>query len=397
MAALILKPGRDRSVRLRHPWVFSGAIDRVDGDPAPGATVEVRAADGTLLGRAAWSPRSMIRGRLWTIGGGETVGVELFRQRLRRAVDWRRRAGLLEPGAACRLLNGEADGFPGLIVDRYDRWLVAQFLAMGVEVHKEVLARLLMEEVPGVSGLYERSDVEVRRKEGLPLQAGPLLGEEPPGLVVIRERGLDCLVDIRHGHKTGYYLDQRDNRAWLAPYAAGGRLLNLFSYTGGFALAALQAGAGETINVDSSAPALDLLREQGRRNGLDPARLVTVQADVFSHLRQLRDAGERFDMVVLDPPKFAETQAQVDKAARGYKDINLLALKLLQPGGLLLTFSCSGAIGDDLFWKILFGAAVEAGREVQVLARLSAGVDHPLALAFPEGLYLKGLACRLGH
>jgi 23S rRNA (cytosine1962-C5)-methyltransferase len=298
---------------------------------------------------------------------------------------------------AYRLVNAESDGLPGLIVDRYGPYLVCQFLAAGAERWKSeivsALADLAGATIGPLAGIYERSDVDVRAKEGLPLSAGPLWGEPPPEIVTIQEHGCCFQVQIAAGHKTGFYLDQRENRALLARYSAGTEVLNGFAYTGGFGVWALRGGARHVTNVDTSGAALALAAANAALNGFEPAQTENVEGDVFQVLRRYRDAGRAFDLIVLDPPKFAETRSQVERAARGYKDINLLAFKLLRPGGVLFTYSCSGLVSPDLFQKIVAGAALDAGREAQIVRRLSQGPDHPVALSFPEGEYLKGLVC----
>jgi len=397
---LILKPGREKSLLRRHPWIFSGAVARVEGEPQPGDTVEVRAADGRWLARAAYSPHSQIRARVWSFAEDETITPDFFRNRLARALavrDARSHPHTSLP--ALRLVNAESDFLPGLIVDRYADWLVCQFLSAGVERWKREIVAALGELIPQ-AGIYERSDAEVREKEGLPLVTGPLAAfaqrrAAPPMLVEIEESGCRFLVDVQGGHKTGFYLDQRDNRALLAAHAAGREVLNCFAYTGGFGVLALKGGAAHVTNLDSSAPALELARRNLELNGYGADRFTNQAGDVFAVLRHYRDARRQFDLIVLDPPKFAESQSQVARAARGYKDINLLAFKLLRPGGLLFTFSCSGAVAPALFQKIVADAAVDAGRDAQILHRMTQAADHPVALSFPEGEYLKGLVCQV--
>ena len=291
-------------------------------------------------------------------------------------------------------MHAESDGLPGLVVDRYGDTLVMQCLSVGPDRWRETLADLLLE-LTGAARVFERSDGEVRALEGLPPRVGPLRGDPPPERLLIREHGLRFVVDVWRGHKTGFYLDQRENRRRVAQFAAGREVLNAFAYTGGFGVYALQAGAKHVVSVDTSAEALTLAREQVTQNGLPAERAAFVQADVFRLLRRYRDAGRRFDLIVLDPPRFAPTAAQVQRAARGYKDINLLAFKLLRPGGILATFSCSGGVSPALFQKIVASAAVDAGVEAQVLFRLSQPADHPVSIHFPEGHYLKGLVLRL--
>ena len=396
MHQLSLRRGRDTSLLRRHPWIFSGAVQRVDGDPPPGATVRVLDADGRALGYAAYSPSSQIRARMWSFDPAETVDAALLRSRI--AAAGRRRAPLLASSetTACRLIASEADGLPGFIVDRYDRVLVCQFLSAGAEYWRETLLDILHEAFPGTA-LFERSDSDAREKEGLPARSGPLRGATLPEFIPIREHGLRFRVDVRSGHKTGAYLDQRENRALLRQHADGAAVLNCFSYTGGFALHALAGGAAHVTDVDVSRDALRLAADHVRENGFDDSRYAQHEADVFHFLRSCRDARRQYDVIVLDPPKFAASGAQVQRASRGYKDINLLAMKLLRPGGMLFTFSCSGHMTEPLFRKIVAGAAIDAGREVQVLAQLAQSMDHPVVMHIPESWYLKGYMCRVGE
>jgi 23S rRNA (cytosine1962-C5)-methyltransferase len=391
--AIILNARREKSILRRHPWIFSGAIAGTDGAPAPGETVDIRTSDGTILGKGAYSPISKIRVRIWTFNPEEAVTPAFFRHRLDRAI--RSRAPLLNgENTACRLVHAESDGLPGVIIDQYGDYIVCQFLTAGAEFWKKTIVSLLDELVPN-KGIYERSDVEVRKKEGLPEQSGVLSGGFPPDAVEILEGGARFFVDVAQGHKTGFYLDQRDNRAAIAAYAQGAEMLNCFSYTGGFAVTALKAGAAGVINVDASADALSLARRNIEINVSTKPGVEYLAGDVFTVLRSHRDQGRRFDLIVLDPPKFAESRQHLDKAARGYKDINLLAFTLLRSGGTLMTFSCSGLMTPDLFEKTIAWAALDAGREAQILKRLEASSDHPTALSFPEGSYLKGLICRV--
>ncbi|MBF0284481.1 MAG: class I SAM-dependent rRNA methyltransferase [Magnetococcales bacterium] len=400
MIIVHLKPGREKSLLRRHPWIFSGAIDRVVGEPASGETVGVRSADGAFLGWGAWSPASQIRLRMWRFGEGEPPGPALFRERIARALALRRALpeNLLEPESACRLIHAESDGLPGMIVDRYGPWLVAQFLSAGAEAWREELLAALreaLEEIP-CQGIYERSGADAREKEGLPPRSGRLWGEEPPELVPFVEGPCRLLADPRLGHKTGFYLDQRLNRAAVARWATGREVLNVFSYTGGFGLRALMAGASRVTQLDSSGPSLALGRQILALNGLPEERVEEIEDNAFERMRRFRDSRRAFDLIILDPPKFAETSAQVEKAARAYKDINLLGCKLLRPGGILATFSCSGGMETPLFRKIVADAALDAGRDAQVVESLGQPGDHPVNLAFPEGEYLKGVICRVG-
>jgi 23S rRNA (cytosine1962-C5)-methyltransferase len=394
MGWIRLKPGREKTVLRGHPWIFSGAVARSQATPAPGGTVDVLDAEGRRIAVGAWSPSSQIVVRVWTREPGAEIGPEFLRARLLAAVERRRGLFLADDRRGCRLVHAEADGLPGLVVDRYADVLVCQFLTTGAEHWKRTCVEILRDLVPAAS-VFERSDVEVRAKEGLPPVAGVLAGAEPPELVEIEEGPLRFLVDVRRGHKTGFYLDQRDNRARLEGLVAGAEVLNCFSYTGGFGLRAARHGAARVINVDTSASALALGEELVRRNGLEPGVVEHVEADVFRRLRRYEKKERAFDVVVLDPPKFAAAGPQVAGASRGYKDINLKALRLLRPGGLLMTFSCSGRIPVDLFQKIVAGAAADAGREVEILARLGQAPDHPVVMHFPESEYLKGLLVRV--
>lgn len=386
---LLLKPTRDKSVRQKHPWIFSGAVDRIQGDPGPGDTVEVRAADGEFLAWAAYSPQSNIRARIWSWDRAEEVGPDLLRRRLLAALALRAQVAYPGEASALRLVYAESDGLPGIVVDRYNDTLVLQCLTTGADRWRDILVPLLVD-LTGCETVYERSDVDVRRLEGLPERAGLLHGPEP-GRMVVQENGLSFLVDIKAGHKTGFYIDQRRNRQRLRELIAGRSLLNCFCYTGGFTIYGLAGGASETSSVDSSGDALAIAGENMALNGLPASRAEWIEADVFQLLRGLRDRGRTFDAIVLDPPKFAPTAAQAERAARGYKDINLLAFKLLRPGGLLFTFSCSGGVSAELFQKIVAGAALDAGIDARIIERLAQGPDHPVALNFPEGAYLKGL------
>jgi 23S rRNA (cytosine1962-C5)-methyltransferase len=385
---LLLHPGREKSLLRRHPWIFSGAVARVDGTPRPGETVLVADSRGRFLAFAAYSPASKIRARVWSFDEEDTIDAAFFRRRIDAAL--KRRAGI--PSNAYRLVHAESDGIPGFIADKYDETLVLQFLSAGAEYWRETLTDALLD-ATGLRLAYERSDVEVRRLEGLPLRAGALRGA-PPDRLLIEEYGARFLVDIARGHKTGFYLYQRANRFRVGALVEGREVLNSFSYTGGFTIHALRGGAKSVVSIDSSADALSMEVENLRRNGMNAAASERIEGDVFQVLRKFRDARRAFDVIILDPPKFAPTAAQAAKAARGYKDINLLAFKLLRSGGILATFSCSGGISDSLFQKIVADAALDAGVNAVILARLAQDKDHPVSLNFPEGAYLKGLICR---
>ncbi len=391
---LWLKPGKERSLARRHPWIYDTAVAHMKGRPSAGTTVAVRAADGAFLAWAAYSPQSTIRARCWSFTESDRIDAVWLADRVEAAV--RRRAPLAAESNALRVVYGEADGLPGFIADRYADQLVVQLQAAGADAHRDALLDALARST-GCANVYERSDSATRQREGLPPASGVARGGEPPQRVEIAEHGLRFLVDVRRGHKTGYYIDQRPNRllarqlAQRARVAAGHapRALNCFCYTGGFSIALAAGGAREVIGIDSSADALELARANAELNGQTGHDWRA--ADVFEALRALRDAGETFDLIVLDPPKFASSHHHVDRAARAYKDISFNALRLLARGGYLMTFSCSGAVGVDLFQKIVAGAVIDARVDAQMLARLAAGTDHPLLMTHPEGEYLKGL------
>ena len=388
MKAIRLREGKDRSLLRRHPWVFEGSIAKGKADA--GETVRVEAADGRFLCWASFSPESLIRVRAWSFDEQERIDAAFFERRIAAAIALRARMPI--DSDAVRLIHGEADGLPGLIVDRYGDTLSAQFLSAGTERWKQTIADQLLSQT-GLTRLYERSDANVRTLEGLAPVTGWLRGEGPTE-IVISENTWKLSLDVAEGHKTGYYLDQRDNRRKFAEavrqYGCQS-VLNCFSYTGGFSVAALAGGASEVISVDSSGPALERATAHVALNGFDPARHTALDADVNHTLRDLLRQGRRFDAIVLDPPKFAPTAAHAERAARAYKDINRLGLMLLNPGGLLFTFSCSGGVGPELFHKIVAGAGIDAGADGLILDRVGATPDHPQTIYFPEGEYLKGL------
>ena len=381
---VILKQGREKPVLQYHPWVFSGAIDQGRTNTegvAPGDVVEVRDYRGGFLGLGYWNPASQIRVRILSWDQNDAIGPAWWRVRLAGAIAARDALAAREDTDAYRLVNAESDALPGLIVDRYGDFLVLQALTLGIEVRK----RMIVEALAGLlqpAGVYERSDVDVRHLEGLGDSVGVLAGERPPNPLLVSEFGVQYPVDVYEGHKTGFYLDQKHSRRWVLdePSIAGRDVLNCFSYTG--------------TNVDSSGPALEIAQETMRLNGLADVPAEYIAADVFDKLREYRDAERSFDLIILDPPKFAHTARQVESAARGYKDINWLAFQLLRPGGLLLTYSCSGHVDPDLFQKIVFGASVDAGAQAQIVHWFAQPEDHPVLLSFPEGRYLKGLVCR---
>jgi len=391
MPALVLKPGREKSLLRRHPWVFSGAIQQVEGEPISGETVDLLSSYRQFVARASYSPASQIRARVWTFED-EAVDEEFFRDRIRSAIASRYSLFDVDQIDSMRLVYAESDGIPGLIVDRYGDVLVLQSLTAGSEVWKETIAAILMEET-GLSIIYERSDSDVRVLEGLEPKVGLLRGHLSSPVFPITEHHLKFNVNLESGHKTGFYLDQRANRLRVRELAKDKDMLDGFCYTGGFTVNALAGGARSVVSIDSSADALALAKENVALNSLPTEKTNFVEGDVFQLLRKFRDENRSFDMIILDPPKFAPTAAQAERAARGYKDINLLAFKLLRPAGVLVTFSCSGGVDAALFQKIVAGAALDAEVDAQIVEHLAQGPDHPVALNFPEAAYLKGLIC----
>ena len=389
MKSVVLAPGREKSLRRHHPWVFSGAIARVDGSPASGETVVVRGAQGEFLAYGAYSPRSQIRVRV--LGFDQTVAIDdvFIADRVRAALAYRGRV-LPSTVDAQRLIHGESDGLPGVVVDRYASTAVLQCTSTAAERWREAVVKAVVEQA-GCTSVYERSDAEVRELEGLAPRIGLLHGDEPADAIAIHEGSACYLVDVRHGQKTGFYVDQRDNRALVARAAQDCEVLDVFCYTGGFAVAALAGGARHVTGLDSSAEALIRAQANVAASGFGDDRIEWLAEDAFAGLRRLYDQGRRFDRVVLDPPKFAPSHKHVQRAARAYKDVNLWALRLLRPGGLLFTFSCSSAVDGALFQSIVAGGAVDAGVDGRIVSHLQAAADHPTALAFPEGTYLKGL------
>ena len=389
--------GREKSLLRGHPWVFSSAVEHKSPDIAAGDTVRLCAHDGSFLAYIGYSPQSQIIGRVWSFNEAEPLSRQLLKTRLNQASSMRQAVlhnVVSSPQSAYRLVHGESDFMPGVVVDIYADTAVLQISAMAAEPWREDIADLLFN-LPSITRVYERSDADVRTLEGLPARVGLLRGAALPdaGIEII-EAGMRTLVDVATGHKTGFYLDQRDNRALTRALANDRAVLNCFCYTGTMSIAALQGGASHVTSIDSAAPALQKLQQNLSLNGIEEARSTTMDADVFEALRKFRDRAQSFDLIILDPPKFAPTASHAEKAARAYKDINLLGFKLLRPGGLLMTYSCSGGINADLFQKIVAGAAQDAKVNAQILQRLGAGLDHPVAVNFPEGDYLKGLLLR---
>lgn len=392
-SSVILQPGREKSLIRKHPWVFSRAIEKNIGRTQMGETVDVFSHDGQWLGRGAWSPESQIQVRIWTFEQNEIIDNGFFVRRINAAqtgrTDLISRHGL----TGYRLIAAESDGLPGVTIDRYDNVLVCQLLSAGADKHRDKIVWALRKAFPDCA-IYERSDVTVRKKEGLP-EITQVLHGEVPDEVIIQENGVKIIVNVKSGHKTGFYLDQRDNRAIAAKYVTGKSLLNCFCYTGTFGSYALANGAKSVTNIDVSDLALDTAKRNIEINGLDPEKCEFLNLDVFQALRDFKEAGRHFEQIILDPPKFVDSKSSLNRACRGYKDINMLAMQIMQPGGILCTFSCSGLLSFELFQKVVADAALDAGRTVQIIERLSQAADHPISTNYPEGFYLKGLVCRV--
>jgi len=391
---LILKKGRERSVQRQHPWIFSGAIEKINGNPGQGETVRIVDSQNNFLAWAAYSPKSQISARIWTWDECDVVNSEFINNRIYRALGLRQLLFSEQTTNSYRMLYSESDGIPGLIIDTYNDYLVLQFSSCGAEFWKESIINSCTE-LGDAKNIFERSDSEVRKLEGLTQNIGSLRGNYPPDLIEIYEWGIRYLVDIKTGQKTGFYLDQRTNRIRIREYAQEKRVLNCFSYTGGFTMNAILGKAAEVLSIDSSKTALNLAKLNLEINQFNDKLAHWIEGDVFTELRTFRDRGEKFDLIILDPPKFAPTVHSIEKANRAYKDINLLAFKLLNPGGILFTFSCSGGINAELFRKIIHGAAMDAGVNARILEQLHQDRDHPIPLCFPEAEYLKGLICKI--
>ena len=390
-ATVILQEGREKSLKRHHPWVFDGAVANVKGRCRSGDTVDVVAADGSWLGRGAYSPASQIRVRIWTFDQQEVIDNAFFLRRIEQA--WQLRQRLMQQANtnACRLIAAESDGLPGVTIDLYNNLAVLQLLSAGADKHRSKIVWALQKLLPDVA-IFERSDVDVRSKEGLEPLIQPLHGDIPDEVEIV-EHGVKILVNPHTGHKTGFYLDQRENRLAASRYADQASVLNCFSYTGTFACYALNGGASHVTNVDVSQPALDMASRHIELNGFAPEQCSQVKGDVFEVLRNYHSQQQQFDMVILDPPKFVDSKASLKRACRGYKDINMYGIHAVKPGGILLTFSCSGLMEQSLFQKIVADAALDAGRRVQIVEHLSQAPDHPVGLNYPEGYYLKGLVC----
>ncbi len=392
MADLILKPGREKSVLLRHPWIFSSAVNEIKGEVNSGDTVSVLSSKGEKLGSAAYSRASQIKARMWSWAPQEKIDEEFFHKKIIEAIEKRKKYIVTPECSAYRMIFGESDGLPGLIVDLYENVLVIQILSAGIESNRSLIVDCLKKMYPEYE-IYERSDADVRELEGLPAKTGFLSTKEFKESIQINEYGIRYKVNFASGQKTGFYIDQRENRKRLRNYCKGKDVLNCFSYTGGFTLNAFHGGAKSVLSIDSSKTALESLKDNLINNSFIQADSRVICGDAFVELRKLRDRAVSFDVIVMDPPKFAPTVSQAEMAARGYKDVNLLAIKLLRPGGVLFTFSCSGGISRELFQKIIASAAQDAGCELQIIDQLSQSGDHPVLTSFPESMYLKGLVC----
>ena len=395
MTSIRLKPGRERPLKRRHPWIFSGAIESVAGDPAAASIVDVFSSHGEWFAHAAYSPHSQIRARVLSWDRDQEVGSEFIHARIDQAFKKRLPWRHLGTSNAWREVFSESDGLPGLIVDRYDDVLVVQFHTAWADSERDTVVQALSEH-GDCRLIYERSEAQVRQLEGLETRSGVLWGEVESAPIEIFEGELRYLVDIQSGHKTGFYLDQKENRSWLRGVVPAGEVLDAFAYTGAFSMVCLKAGAERVTAIDSSHSSLEMALKNLELNHLQRDRFDVVEEDVFHALRGLRDRAAAFDLIVLDPPKFAATTAQVGRASRAYKDINLLALKLLKPGGMLATFSCSGGVSGELFQKIVADAALDAGVQAGILHHFHQSRDHPVQLAFPESEYLKGFLLQVG-
>ena len=383
---LILKPGREKSLLRRHPWIFSGAVERLDGEVSPGGEVAVCDASGKLLAVAGYSPASQIAGSVWSFDPGETIGAEFFRRRIAAAISYRKALGLMDDDGGCRLIFSEGDQLPGVVADRYGKFAIVQFLSAPAEKHRDTIANELL--AAGFAGVFERSDASVRKKEALPERSGMMLGKPLPDELVVNEAGDRFAVDCRHGQKTGFYFDLRPARELVRRIAAGRKVLNGFSYTGSFSVAALNRGAKSVCNLDSSRPALRGVARNYELNGLQDAECVC--ADVFTELRKRVEAGEKYDLVILDPPKLVASQRDLGRGCRAYQDLARLGFMLTAPGGWMFNFSCSGLLPMELLETITASAALEARVEARLAAAVRQGPDHPVDLAVPEGMYLKG-------
>ena len=394
MKKIVLNRGREKSLLRRHPWIFSGAVERIEGAPAAGETVMVTAHDGSFLAWAGYSPASQITGKVWSFEENERIDQNFFNKRVAAAAALRSKLGLDAPEGGCRLIFSEADQLPGVIVDRFGSFLILQLLTAGAEYNREFIVNALWE-ICRPRGIHERSDVSIRRKEQLPGRTGVVKGAELPEELIVREEDMTFAVDGRKGQKTGFYFDLRSARKSLRPFCSDAEVLNCFSYTGAFAAAALKSGAAHVLNMDSSAPALKQLERNMELNGFSPQKWENRCGDVFTLLRELDKEKRKFDVVILDPPKLVDSQRALISGARAYQDLARYGFKLLKPGGVLFNFSCSGLMTAELFQKITASAALEAGVDARIIGHLEQSPDHPTLLSVPETFYLKGLISAL--
>ncbi|UKT63710.1 class I SAM-dependent rRNA methyltransferase [Pedobacter mucosus] len=393
MVEIVLKKGKEKAALQRHPWVFSGALDKVKGKPEDGDVVKVFAFDDEFLAYGYFNSNSRVAVRLLEWDENQSINKEWYQNRLKQAIASRQFI-LSEKTNICRLVFSEADFLPGLIVDQYANFLSLQILSSGIEKVKSEIVEILKKEL-NPTGIFDRSDATARTHEGLSVENGLLWGENPPEFLEVKENGIAYNINIAEGQKSGFYCDQRDNRHILASYTKGKKVLDCFSYSGGFSLNSLANGASNLTCVDSSALAIETLKQNIALNNFDFEKITTIQSDVNKQLRAFKDSGDLFEVIVLDPPKFAPSRSALDRAARAYKDLNRLAMLLLEKGGLLATFSCSGAVDIDTFKQIIAWAALDAGKEVQIIKQFCQPEDHPVRISFPEGEYLKGLLLRV--
>ncbi|WP_316819594.1 class I SAM-dependent rRNA methyltransferase [Pedobacter gandavensis] len=393
MIDVILKKGKEKAAMLHHPWIFSGAIDKIKGKPENGEIVKVCAASAEFLAYAYYNAESRVALRLMEWDESKTIDKSWYQLKLRDAIASRQHL-LNENTNTCRLVFSEADFLPGLIVDKYADFLSLQILSSGMENAKQELIEILIEEL-NPRGIFDKSDAGARKHENLEATQGLLWGETPPEFIEVKENGISYHINIADGQKSGFYCDQRDNRDILAAYTRDKKVLDCFCYSGGFTLNSLKQGAAHVTSVDSSALAIETLQHNLSLNGLEASRQESIQSDVNKQLRAFKEEGKKFDVIVLDPPKYAPSRSALDRAARAYKDLNRLGMLLLEKGGILATFSCSGAVDMETFKQIIAWAALDAGREVQILKQFNQPEDHPVRLSFPEGEYLKGLLLRV--
>ena len=384
-ASLHLKADRDRSLKRGHPWILSGAVAKIEGDPQPGDTIRIIAANGTELATASYSPFSALRARVWSFNPNVEITAGFIAETINKAVA--QRTADPELTHTCRLIFGDADGLPGLTVDRYGEVAVMEINSVGIERWRDAVVSTLMK-IDGITCVYERSEGADREREGLTVRNGLAAGALPPKIYAV-EGNEKYIVNVEEGHKTGFYIDQRDSRKLVASLAPGLRVLNVFGYTGSFGIIAAKNGAASVTTVESSGPALELAKQNAELNGVDVGEVI--EGDAFEVLRRMRDRRAEFDLIILDPPKYSASAKHIERATRKYKDINLVGIKLLAPGGKLMTFSCSQSMDTDLFQKVIAGAAVDAKRDLRIIRRLGQPVDHPVHLHFPESEYLKGL------